>query len=89
MPVIGLVLNWSPDASAEAARRALQADPRFTLAPEPGQRGHAAVLDTDSRDADRAAWRWLESLEGVSSVEVVFADFSDLTLSASSAEVTS
>lgn len=79
MPVIGLVLHFAPDASAETARAALRADPRFTLADQPGRLGHAAVLATDSRDEDRLAWRALESLDGLTSVEVVFADVSDLT----------
>jgi len=79
MPVLGAVLTLHDQPTLRAgALSALSTDPRITVG-EP-QRGRLpVVLATDTRADDKALWRSLEELPGITHLELVTADFSDLT----------
>lgn len=74
MPVLSAVLTL-PDPAA--ALTALASKPEVTIGPPKGVR-YPVVLSTDSRQADKALWSWVQALPGVIHVELVFVDFSDL-----------
>lgn len=74
MPVLSAVLTLP---KAEAALTAMAEKPEVAIGPPNGVR-YPVVLSTDSREADKALWKWVQALPGVTHVELVFADFSDL-----------
>jgi hypothetical protein len=74
MPVLSAVLTL-PDA--EATLVALADKPEVPLGPPNGVR-YPVVLSTETRQADKALWNWVQALPGVVHVELVFVDFSDL-----------
>lgn len=74
MPVLSAVLTL-PDP--QATLETLRSKPEVTVGPAQGPR-FPVVLSTETREADKVLWRWLQDLPGVTHVELVFADFSDL-----------
>jgi nitrate reductase NapAB chaperone NapD len=78
MPIVSAVLTLAPDLVTRAAvQRALGTDPRITLGPLNADR-LPVVLETSSRDEDRALWERVADSPGVLNIELAFADFSDL-----------
>lgn len=79
MPIVSAVLTLSQTPTLRAATLAtLRSTPAVTLGEAHGDRV-PVVLDTPNRAQDKAAWYALESLPGVTFIELVFADFSDLS----------
>ena len=77
MPVVGLVVTLSEDASlANEALRWLETDPRFTIGARAARR-LPVVLDTPDRAADERAWRDLAAVLGVVSADVIFAGLAE------------
>jgi hypothetical protein len=74
MPVLSAVLTL-PEASAALAELATK--PEVTVGTPNGPR-YPVVLSTETRQADKALWKWVQALPGVAHVELVFVDFSDL-----------
>jgi hypothetical protein len=79
MPIVSAVLTLSQTPTLRVATlTALRSTPAVTLGEAHGDRV-PVVLDTPDRAQDKAAWDALESLPGVTFIELVFADFSDLS----------
>jgi hypothetical protein len=76
MPVLSAVLHLEP-STAEQTLTELASDPRIQLGPR-HQHTLPVVLETTTRDEDRALWRSLEQHPGLRLAQLVFADFSDL-----------
>ena len=75
MPVSGLVVSLSQESEARAAAiEALGRETQLTLGELEANR-LAVVLDTPSSQEDRRVWDWLNTLPGVSLVEVAFVGF--------------
>jgi len=78
MPVLGAVLTLSDQVELRSAALAyLAGEPRIELGIAARGR-QPIVLSTDSRAQDKALWRSLETLGGITHIELAFADFSDL-----------
>lgn len=78
MPISGLVITLAEDPqAAELAKQAVRGHPRFTCEAMPDPRRLPAVLDTPDRHTDREDWDWLNALDGVRQVDVVFIHFED------------
>lgn len=78
MPIVSAVLTLAPDLVTRAALlAALDTDPRITLGPLHADR-LPVVLETSSREEDRALWERVADSPGVRNIELAFADFSDL-----------
>ena len=77
MPVSGLVVTLSndPDRGAEAIN-AIDAEPSLEIGTTVSQR-MAVVMDTQSSEADKALWNWLQSLPGVVFVDVAMVGFEE------------
>lgn len=77
MPVNGLLLTLSPDARlAEQAREAIAARPEVLLGEAEGIYQPLAVETTDVRAAHEFH-EWLEALEGVGQVDVIYVGFEE------------
>ena len=75
MPVSGLVVSLSDEPNPRvAALVVIGREPRITVGVSAGNR-LAIVLDTDSSEQDKQLWDWLDSLPGVSFLEVAFVGF--------------
>jgi nitrate reductase NapAB chaperone NapD len=68
-----------------ATLAALAAEPAVTVGPRQGPK-LAAVLDTDSRPAERVLLSWIEALPGVLHVALVFCSVDGATEQAEHAE---
>lgn len=83
MPVNGLLLTLSPDARlAEQARAAIAARPEVLLGEAEGIYQPLAVETTDVRAAHEFH-EWLEALEGVGRVDVIYVGFEEPSATAS------
>lgn len=79
MPVLGCVLHLSTEPDPRRRSLAwLAAEPRILLGEEDANR-LPAVLDTLDRGEDRALWAAISALPGVTHIDLVSADFSDLS----------
>lgn len=77
MPVNGLLLTLSPDERlAESARAAIAARPEVALG-EPHGIYQPLAVETDDVRAAHEFHEWLESLEGVGQVDVVYVGFEE------------
>lgn len=80
MPVVGLVVNLASDSrDAERALLQMQDADCLTLGPPPVPGRVPVVLEAETETESRQHLRWLSALPGVAQVQVVSADFSDLT----------
>ena len=78
MPIVSAVLTLSSDPVLRLQALArLGQDPQLSAAALHQDR-LPVVLDTPDRAQDKAAWERIEALPGVTHIELVFADFSDL-----------
>ncbi|MEM7168037.1 MAG: hypothetical protein AAF581_21470 [Planctomycetota bacterium] len=72
MSISGIVIRLHRDSElARAGRAALQTEPRIELGTATSDR-IPAVLDTVDRDESKRLVSWIEELEGVANVDVVF-----------------
>jgi len=77
MPISSLAITLSRDSAlAEAARRALDTEACIEIGDRVGHR-LPVVVDTVDRNEDRRVWEWLNGLDGVEFVDVVFIHFDD------------
>ncbi len=77
MPVNGLLLTLSPDERlAERARKAIAARPEVSMNEAQGIYLPLAVETPDVRSAHEFH-EWLESLEGVGHVDVIYVGFEE------------
>ncbi len=77
MPISGLMVTLTSDAeTSDAALRAMRDFDAIELGVRNGRRV-AAVLDTPTDEHNRRAWRWLNDLDGVSLVDVLFVSFDE------------
>ena len=77
MPVNGLLLTLSPDARlAEHTRAAISARPESSLGKPQGIYLPLAV-ETENVRAAHEFHEWLESLEGVAHVDVIYVGFEE------------
>lgn len=75
MPVSGLVLTLRDDSQErDEALARLAEEPRITMGVLQANR-LAFVIETESDDEDRQIWSWVNSLPGVTLVDVVFVGF--------------
>lgn len=75
MPISGLVVSLCDEPEPRAKTLAvIGQDPKITMGVLEANR-LAVVLDTVSHDEDKQLWNWLESLAGVSFLEVAFVGF--------------
>lgn len=81
MPVLSAVAHLSADPTERlGSLAALARIPGLTLGDVHGVR-LAFVLESDDRAQDKDRWAQVEAVPGLQHLELVFADFSDLTLS--------
>lgn len=74
MAVTGLIITLSGDPEAsEEARRAMEGHDLLSLG-EPNGRKVPVVADAPSQEDDMAVWQWLNELNGVDFVDVVYVD---------------
>ena len=72
MPMSGLLITLAEDPVARQNGLAeLESNKSFEVGMAHGER-LAAVLDTPTAKANKAAWQWLNTLSGISHVDVVF-----------------
>ncbi|MFT7521488.1 MAG: hypothetical protein ACI9MC_003639 [Kiritimatiellia bacterium] len=77
MPVHAAVLTLDPSAAPTTLQK-LGCMEWLTLGEPQGFR-LPVVADPPDRDADRVVWRAIEHLAGITHIELVFSEFSDLT----------
>lgn len=77
MPVSGLVLTV-PEARTRDVVARLVEHPGVTIGPAEGPR-LPIVVESDAVSEDRDTFLWLQELPGVTTVELAFLDFSDVT----------
>ena len=77
MPISSLIVCFEDVPSLDAATLLLTAHPHVTLGPSEGTRV-PVVVETDSVAQDRDVFFALQDLDGVTSVQLVFLDFSDV-----------
>lgn len=78
MPILAAVVHLDPHADHRlGALAAIAALPGLTIGERFGDR-LPVVLDTPTRAADREAWETLGALPGVTHVDLVSVEFSDL-----------
>ncbi len=80
MPVVGLVVNLAFESrAADLTLRKMTDAACLTLGPAPEPGRIPVVLETETDAESRQQLRWLNDLPGVIEVQVVTADFSDLS----------
>jgi hypothetical protein len=79
MPICGVVLTLDSNAQrAEHAIATLRTHPCVFVGEPNGER-LPIVLDTDSYEADKAMWNWLDALQGLVRWDVVYAHIGAVT----------
>lgn len=74
MAITGLVITLSGDpVASKEAWRAIEGHDLLSLG-EPNGRKVPVVADAPSREDDMAVWQWLNELNGVDFVDVVYVD---------------
>ena len=74
MAIAGLVITLSGDpAASEEAWRAMEGHELLSLG-KPNGRKVPVVADAPSQEDDMAVWQWLNELNGVEYVDVVYVD---------------
>lgn len=79
MPVLGAVVNFASGADLAASRSAVEAVPGVVLIGEPEGARLPIVIETLTKHDDEDVMEGLYAIPGVLTVDLAFADFSDLT----------
>lgn len=76
MPISSLVITYGNTAEAKSARELLTSDTRIELGELVGIR-QPLVIETTTQNEDKDLWKWINSLPGVTHVDVAFVSFLD------------